>query len=179
MIPLVVIQKIPDIRLIALDVDGVLTRGDIMYTQDGGEIKVFNVKDGHGLSVLRHQGFQVALVTGRQSPITQRRADELGITHVFQGVRQKLPVLQSLVDALGISLDAVLYMGDDTPDIPVMEAVGLAICPSDAVTAVRNISHYVTPQPGGCGAVRQVVDLLLAHHPVLKTTPKPEHLISC
>lgn len=164
----VVLERLKPIRLFAMDVDGVLTNGDIIYPLHGEEIKVFNVKDGHGLALLSHKGLNLAFITGRNSPITQRRADELGVQHVFQGVKTKLPVLQGLVADLGIGLDQVAYMGDDTPDLSILEAVGLSTCPSDAVDAVRDVCHWVSDYPGGRGAVRELADLLMAHAEILK-----------
>jgi 3-deoxy-D-manno-octulosonate 8-phosphate phosphatase (KDO 8-P phosphatase) len=156
-----VLEEARAIRLLAMDIDGVLTNGEIIYTEDGQETKIFNVKDGHGIAMLVHVGFQVALITGRNSPINQRRVDELKIQHLYQGVKTKLPVLEKLLGELGFGLSEVLYMGDDTPDIPVLEAVGLAICPADAVDDVKRVCHYTTKASGGRGAVREVADLLL------------------
>lgn len=159
----IVAHKAQSIKLFAMDVDGVLTNGEIIYTDNGRELKIFNVKDGHGLAMLIHSGVDAALITGRNSPITQHRADELGIKYVFQGIKNKLPVLESLAAQLGLALTEVLYMGDDTPDIPVLKAVGLAVCPIDAVEEVKRVCHYTTQAPGGRGAVREITDLLMRH----------------
>lgn len=156
-----VVIKAHAIKLLAMDVDGVMTNGDVIYTDAGHEIKVFNVKDGHGIAMYRRHGGQVALITGRNSTITQRRAEELGIPYVFQGVKTKLPVLRELITTLGLQLGEVAYIGDDTPDIPILEAVGLAACPADAVEKVKRVCHYTTQAPGGRGAVREVIDILL------------------
>lgn len=156
-----ILEKASHIRLLAMDIDGVLTNGEIIYTDDGREIKVFNVKDGHGIALAIHAGFQVALITGRTSPINQRRAEELKISYLFQGVKNKRPVLEGLLEKLGIGMSEVLYVGDDTPDIPVLEAVGLAMCPADAVDEVKRVCHYTTKAAGGRGAIREVTDLLL------------------
>lgn len=166
------------IRLFAMDVDGVLTNGDIIYTENGQELKVFNAKDGHGIATLRHFGVQIALITGRKSVITQHRADELGIQHVFQGIKTKLPVLEALVNDLGITLPEVLYMGDDTPDIPVLKEVGLAACPLDAMDEVKRVCHYTTKAPGGRGAVREMTDLVLMAQSASKVTQSAsEHIV--
>ncbi len=154
-------EKAREIRLLVMDVDGVLTNGEIIYTEDGRELKIFNVKDGHGIAMLAHSGMQIALITGRNSPITQRRADELGIRYVFQGIKKKLPVLDSLMTELGLYFNEIAYIGDDTPDIPVLERAGLAICPADAVDEVKEVVHLITENPGGRGAVREVTDLLM------------------
>lgn len=154
-------QKFEAIKLFVMDVDGVLTNGDIIYTDAGNEIKIFNVKDGHGLAMLAHSGYELAIITGRNSPVNQRRADEIGIAHVFQGVKTKLPVLEDLCKSLDVSLAETAYMGDDTPDMTILNTVGLALCPSDAVDEVKRICHYTTQAPGGKGAVREVADILL------------------
>lgn len=150
------------IRLIALDVDGVLTRGDIMYTASGEELKAFNAKDGLGIGLAIKAGLQVALITGRESAIVSHRANELGIEHVYQNVKTKLPVLKTLVDTLGLSMAEVAYMGDDLPDMPPLASVGLACCPNDAVDPVRAACHWVSRHCGGSGAVRELIDTLLA-----------------
>jgi YrbI family 3-deoxy-D-manno-octulosonate 8-phosphate phosphatase len=156
-----ILERARQIKLLAMDVDGVLTRGDIIYTESGEELKIFNVKDGHGISVIRAAGFEAALITGRNSPITLRRAEELKIRYVYQGVKRKLPVLEELARTLDLSFEEIVYVGDDTPDIPVLEVVGLAMCPSDAVEEVKRVCHYTTKSPGGGGAVREVTDLLM------------------
>ncbi len=161
-IPENIVEKAKKIKLLALDVDGVLTRGDVIYTSSGEEIKIFNVKDGHGLSMLRASGFYIALITGRNSEITQRRADELGIQYVFQNIKRKLPIIQTLAEELSLTLSEILYMGDDTPDIPVLEVVGLSVCPKDAVEEVKRVCHYTTQSAGGSGAVREMTDLLMS-----------------
>lgn len=161
MIPTDIIEKARQIKLLAMDVDGVLTNGEIIYTDAKDEVKVFNVKDGHGLAMLVYIGFEVAIITGRSSVINQRRADELGIRHLFQGIKNKLPVLEALADQLGISLLHIAYIGDDTPDIPILKQVGLAVCPADAVEEVKRVCHYTTQASGGRGAVREITDLLM------------------
>jgi 3-deoxy-D-manno-octulosonate 8-phosphate phosphatase (KDO 8-P phosphatase) len=162
MIPPEIFKRATAIKLFASDVDGVLTNGEILYADDGREMKMFNVKDGHGLSLLIHAGFDVALITGRVSVITQRRAEELKIPYLYQGIRNKLPVLEELVSELGITLEEVSYIGDDTPDIPILEVVGLSACPQDAVEAVKGICHYTAKSHGGRGAVRELIDIILA-----------------
>ena len=154
-------QRAQGIRLLALDVDGVLTQGEILYTSTGEELKAFNVKDGHGIALALHYGIQVALITGRKSPIISRRAQELGIRYVFEGIKQKTPVLQALVQTVQCSLQHVAYMGDDTPDMGPLQLVGLASCPADAIEPVQQLCHYVSSRPGGQGAVRQLIDIIL------------------
>ncbi len=164
-IPENVLQRAQNIKLFAMDVDGVMTNGEIIYSDDGREFKIFNVKDGHGIAMLlRATAIDVAIITGRQSTITERRAQELGIRYLYQHVKNKLPVLETLADQLNLSLSEIAYMGDDTPDIPILESVGLAVCPSDAVDDVKRICHYTTESLGGRGAVREITDLLLQIH---------------
>jgi 3-deoxy-D-manno-octulosonate 8-phosphate phosphatase (KDO 8-P phosphatase) len=155
------VARARQIRLLGMDVDGVLTPSDILYLSNGEEMKCFNVKDGHGLWMLTQANLKTAIITGRQSPITQRRAEELSITYLFQGIKQKRPILQQVVDELGLSLDQVAYIGDDLPDLPVLEGVGLSCCPADAVPQVKLACQFITQQPGGQGAVRELCDLLL------------------
>jgi 3-deoxy-D-manno-octulosonate 8-phosphate phosphatase (KDO 8-P phosphatase) len=172
-----ILERARNIKLLAMDVDGVLTRGEVIYTESGEEIKIFNVKDGHGISVIRAAGIEVALITGRNSNITLRRAEELKIGYVYQGVKRKLPVLEELAITLGLSFEEIVYVGDDTPDIPVLEVVGLAMCPSDAVEEVKRVCHYTTKAPGGRGAIREVTDLLMqAKLPVAEQTTLSEQI---
>jgi 3-deoxy-D-manno-octulosonate 8-phosphate phosphatase (KDO 8-P phosphatase) len=152
------------IRLVVMDVDGVLTDGKITYTSDGQELKSFNVKDGLGISLGIRAGLQFAIITARRSPMVERRAEELGIQHVRQLSKTKLPVLESLMTELSLSPEHLIYIGDDLPDIPPMQTVGLACCPADAVRAVKDIAHYIAQARGGDGAVREILDLILQAH---------------
>jgi len=153
--------KAATIRLVVMDVDGVLTDGKITYTSDGQELKSFNVKDGLGISLGIRAGLQFAIITARRSPMVERRAEELGIQHVRQLSKTKLPVLESLMTELSLSPEHLVYIGDDLPDIPPMQAVGLACCPADAVREVKDVAHYMAQARGGDGAVREILDLLL------------------
>ena len=149
------------IRLLALDVDGVLTDGGLYYTETGEELKKFNVKDGLGLKQVMQIGIEVAIITTSASPAVGYRAEKLGIPHVFLGTEDKLAVLTRLCQRLAIPLGQVAYMGDDLVDIPAMEAVGLPITVPDAAVATRGFAHFTTSLAGGQGAVRQVCDLLV------------------
>lgn len=151
-----------DIQLIGLDVDGVMTRGEIIYTSSGDELKVFNVKDGLGIRAAVTHGVTLAIITARQSAITERRATELGILHLFQGVKDKLAQFDALRASLGLTWAQCAYMGDDLPDLPVLKQVGIATCPADAVAAVRQVAHYISPYDGGRGAVRDLMTHVLA-----------------
>lgn len=155
------LQRAADIRLIVLDVDGVLTDGKIIYDSAGQEIKCFHARDGLGISLGVRNGLQFAVITARQSPIMVRRAAELDIAHLRQGARTKLPVFDELARDLSLSFQQIAYIGDDLPDLPPMKKAGLACCPADAAKEIREISHLVSNHPGGQGAVREILDFIL------------------
>jgi 3-deoxy-D-manno-octulosonate 8-phosphate phosphatase (KDO 8-P phosphatase) len=157
------------IRLIAFDVDGVMTDGGLYFSDSGEEFKRFNSLDGHGLKMLRASGVEVAIITGRTSRCVEARAQNLGITHVFQGVENKLDAMLELLNQLKLSRDAVAYMGDDVVDLTVMRHVGLAISVPQAPVLVRKHSHYVTEREGGHGAVREVCELIMSAQGTLDT----------
>lgn len=154
--------KASQIKLVAFDVDGVLTNGEIIYTDKGEEIKAFNVKDGHGMCMLRTNGFITAVITARSSSIIDKRAKDLDISHVYQGIKNKLIILQELMGIYNLDFSQIAYVGDDTPDICILEKVGFACCPADAVDEVKEICHFISNKPGGKGAVREISDFLLA-----------------
>lgn len=149
-----------NVKLLALDVDGVLTDGSISYTDDGKEIKTFNAKDGQGIAMLTKLGIKVAIITARTSPIVQKRANDLGIQYVFQGAKNKLEKLEYLKTTLDITDDEIAYMGDDLPDIPILNIVGIKACPNDAVDEVKRICNFKSSKNGGKGAVRELTDLI-------------------
>ena len=164
-----------NVRLLALDVDGVLTDGSISYTDDGKEIKTFNAKDGQGIAMLTKLGIKVAIITARTSPIVQKRANDLGIQYVFQGVTNKLEKLEYLKTMLGITNEEIAYMGDDLPDIPILNIVGVKACPNDAVDEVKQICNFKSAKNGGRGAVRELTDLI--YYPAkIKLEKKPVEL---
>ena len=152
-----------DIRLLAMDVDGVMTDGKITYTSDGQELKSFNIKDGLGIKRAQASGIETAIITGRTSPMVERRARELGIAHLVQGREDKLAALSDLVGQLNLSLDQVAYIGDDSPDLTAIEAVKLGACPADAATEVKSKANWVSTRAGGDGCVRELCDLLVSH----------------
>ena len=152
-----------DIRLLVMDVDGVMTDGKITYTSDGQELKSFNIKDGLGIKRAQASGIETAIITGRTSPMVERRARELGIAHLVQGREDKLAALSDLVDQMKLSLDQVAYIGDDLPDLTAMESVKLGACPADAATEVKSKADWVSAQAGGDGCVRELCDLLVSH----------------
>lgn len=155
------LQKIKGIRLLLLDVDGVLTDGSIIYSNVKSETKAFNVKDGLGLKLVMQVGIKVGLVTGRTSTALIRRCRDLNIRHIYDGVQEKAPLLDKIVVDTGVNAAATAFMGDDLPDLPLMKRVALSVAVADAHESVREYSDWVTTAPGGCGAVREVCDALL------------------
>lgn len=149
------------IRLLALDVDGVLTDGRIYYGANQEELKAFHIKDGLGIKLLQRDGIIVAIITGRSSAMVDRRAAELGIEHVVQGREDKLTALKELCVTLDIALDACAYMGDDLPDLSAIAAAGLGLTVADANTSVASYADWQSDLCGGDGAVRQACDFLL------------------
>lgn len=155
------LQKIERIRLLALDVDGVLTDGRLYFLPDGGEIKVFNSLDGHGLKMLQRSGVTVALITGRSSTAVARRAAELGISHLHQGSEQKLPVFDGLLAQLGLDYSQAAFMGDDLPDLPLIRRAAVGMTVANAHPLVRRNADWQSTLPGGQGAVREACDLIM------------------
>jgi 3-deoxy-D-manno-octulosonate 8-phosphate phosphatase (KDO 8-P phosphatase) len=149
------------IKLLLLDVDGVLTDGSIVYLPAGIETKAFSTRDGLGLRLLQQAGVVVGMITARSSEVVQRRAENLGITLVYQGAGAKRAVYEKIIADLGVTPEQVAYMGDDWLDLPVMTRVGLAVAVADAAPEVCEVAHYVTSRPGGRGAVREVCDLIV------------------
>lgn len=149
------------IRLIAFDIDGVMTDGGLTYTDDGHELKTFNVQDGLGIKLLQKAGIEVAIITGRKSGVVAARARDLGIEHVHQGVADKRATLAALLDRLDVQWPECAFMGDDLIDLPAMTRCGLAIAPANARPIVKEIAHTVTEAGGGRGAVREAAELIL------------------
>ncbi len=152
------------IRVLFLDVDGVLTDGLIYLDGRGHEFKVFNTRDGHGLRKAAAAGITLCWISGRSSPATARRASELGVTHCYQGVRDKRARLDAVLRRLKISGAQAAAMGDDEPDIPMFEATALSACPSDGAPAARKAATVVLESAGGRGAVREFIELILARN---------------
>ena len=163
--------NLADIKLLVMDVDGVLTDGSIIVNSDGSETKSFSVLDGHGIRLWHRAGLKTALISGRLSEPTARRAQWLEIEHVFEDCHDKLPVLKDLLDKLGLSPRNVAYIGDDLPDLPVMRFAGFAAAVANAVDEVRQCAHYIASRPGGSGAVREVIEY------ILKTTGRWQELM--
>lgn len=149
------------VRLIIFDVDGVLTDGGLWYGPDGELMKRFDVKDGHAMVLARLVGLPIAILTARTSKIVETRANELGLARVFQGRREKGPALRELCAELGVAPEHAAYMGDDVNDLPAMALCGLSACPADAVAEVRDVVHLVSSRPGGHGAARELIELVL------------------
>ena len=149
------------IKLIVLDVDGCLTDGKIIYSSDGVESKNFNVKDGLAIATWIRMGNQVAIITGRQSDIVKRRADELGIQHLFQGIKDKDRVLKELVESLGLKFYEVGAIGDDLNDYNMLKMVGRSFTPKDGAKEIRELVKTVLTSSGGNGAVREMIDILV------------------
>lgn len=155
------LDRMKAIRLVAMDVDGVLTDGGILLGTGEVELKRFDVRDGTGIKYLHRAGLATALITGRTSAVVARRAEELGITEVHQGALVKMEVFRALLARRGLRPEEVAYIGDDLPDLPVLRAAGLAAAVADAHPLVRAAAHVVTCAPGGRGAVRELAELLL------------------
>lgn len=149
------------IRLVALDVDGVLTDGTINISGNGELYKCFNVRDGLGIKMLQKAGIEIAIITGRTSTIVAERAKELGIHRVAQGQRSKTKAFEDLLQATGLTDDEVAYMGDDVPDLPLLMRVGLATTPADGNPMLLNYTHWQSSFNGGHGAVRELSELIL------------------
>ena len=154
-------QKAAAVRLLALDVDGILTDGRIYYGNSGEELKAFNIKDGLGIKLLQRSGVQVAIITGRQSEIVARRARELGIEAVIQGREDKQLALQELCRQQHLTLADCAYMGDDLPDLSAIMAAGLGLTVADASASVRAAADWCSTLNGGCGAVREACEFIL------------------
>jgi 3-deoxy-D-manno-octulosonate 8-phosphate phosphatase (KDO 8-P phosphatase) len=155
------LPRAAQIQLLLLDVDGVLTDGTFSYIPGGGESKTFNTQDGFGLRILQEAGVQVGLITARQSEAVTRRAADLHLKYVHQGVGGKIEVFEEILRRSGHRPPQTAYMGDDWLDLPLLARVGLAAAPANAVAEVRQRVHYVTGCAGGHGAVRELCELIL------------------
>ncbi len=154
-------EKASKIKLMAFDVDGVFTDGSIIYDENGKETKHFNAKDGQGIACVQKAGIITAIITARENGTVTHRAKNLGITELHQGVKYKLSVLEDIMKKYGFTPENVSYMGDDLPDICILEKVGLACCPNDAVEEVRGKCNFISTKNGGRGAIRELCDFVL------------------
>ncbi len=155
------LSKAKEIKLLLLDVDGVLTDNSLIYFQDGNEAKMFNTQDGFGLRLIRECGIDTGVITARKSEIVARRANELGMRFVHQGCGNKLEAYKEILKQSGLKPFEVAYMGDDWLDMVLLKRVGFSCAPGNGVEEVKEMVHYITKQPGGQGAVREVCNLLL------------------
>lgn len=155
------LDRLRDIHLLTLDVDGVLTDGGLYYADDGSQLRKFNVKDGMGMKLAREAGVEIAIITASDTPSISHRGAVLGIEHVYVGVEDKFATLDRICAQLDIDLSKVAHMGDDLNDLPVLERVGLAMTVSDAIDEVLETVDYVTGKKGGQGAVREICDLIV------------------
>jgi 3-deoxy-D-manno-octulosonate 8-phosphate phosphatase (KDO 8-P phosphatase) len=153
--------NLSDIEMLVMDVDGVLTDGTLIINGDGSESKSFNSLDGHGIRMWQRVGLKVALISGRASEPTQRRAEQLQIEYVFKDCHHKLPVFKELLGQIGLSPDKVAYIGDDVTDLPVIRYAGFGVTVANAVDEVKQYADYVTTRSGGSGAVREVIEYIL------------------
>jgi 3-deoxy-D-manno-octulosonate 8-phosphate phosphatase (KDO 8-P phosphatase) len=149
------------VRLALFDVDGVLTDGSLYFTEDGHELKVFHAHDGHGLKMLDRAGIAVAIISARESSAVTRRARELGVKHLYQGVHDKVPAFERLCAELGVTPAECVYTGDDVVDLPIMMRCGLSVTVPNGHHTVKAAALWITDAPGGRGAVREVCDLIL------------------
>ncbi len=149
------------IKLLILDVDGVLTDGSIILDNEGNEFKAFHVRDGHGIKMLTRTGIKVAIITGRQSNVVERRAKELGITEVYQKYHNKNEAYEDLKGKLSIKDEEIAYIGDDIVDLPLMKRVGLSIAVADAAEEIKPYASIITRNKGGRCAVREITDYIL------------------
>jgi 3-deoxy-D-manno-octulosonate 8-phosphate phosphatase (KDO 8-P phosphatase) len=154
-------EKIRKIKILILDVDGVMTDGRIIMDDDGRQMKNFDVRDGHGLKMIQRYGIKVILLTGRTSDVVTHRAHDLGIKEVYQGSLNKKEVFEKIIHKHKIPEDAFAYLGDDIIDIPVLRRVGFSAAVANAVSVVKKSVDFVTNNPGGRGAVREICDLIL------------------
>ena len=155
------LQRARAVKLAIFDVDGVLTDGRLYFLEDGSEFKTFNTLDGHGIKMLINSGVQTAIISGRKTPVVERRANNLGIQHLFQSREDKLEALDELVAQLGLERHQVAYLGDDLPDLPAIRRVGLGMAVASADPFVREHAHGVTRARGGEGAAREFCELIL------------------
>ena len=156
-----ILEIAKNIKLVVFDVDGVMTDGSLTFAENGVEYKTYNAKDGQGIQLLHKAGITPAIITKRKNGTVSYRANVLGIKEFHEGVSNKLEELKKILKERKISFEEVAYMGDDIPDVCVLEKVGLACCPCDAVCEVKSISNFIATKGGGKGAVRELIDMIL------------------
>lgn len=156
-----IVEKAKKLKLLILDVDGVLTDGKLFFDNQGNEYKAFHAQDGHGIKLLRQTGVEIAVISGRKSPVVELRMKNLGIGHVYQGHEDKRAMFAEIIDKMGLSAGQVAYVGDDLLDLPIMRRVGLSVAVNDANPIVKHYADWCTSRCGGQGAVREVCDLIM------------------
>ena len=156
------LERLAELRLVAFDVDGVFTDGRFYLSDDGVETKAFHTQDGYGVRRLIEAGIEVAVISGRRSGAVEKRMDELGVAHVVLGCKDKVAAMDELAASLGIEVRDCAYVGDDIPDLVLLEHVGFSVAVANAMQSVQERCHYITRRPGGAGAVREVCDLVVA-----------------
>jgi 3-deoxy-D-manno-octulosonate 8-phosphate phosphatase (KDO 8-P phosphatase) len=152
---------LPHIKTFIFDVDGVLTDGKILITNEGELLRSFDTKDGYAMKCALVQGYKIVIITGGRNQGVEDRFKELGVFDIYMGAHHKIDAYQDLMDNYDLDPETILYVGDDIPDIPVMEKVGLGCCPSDAVSDVKAMSNYVSHKKGGEGCVREIIEQVL------------------
>ncbi len=153
--------KAEPLRLLLLDVDGVLTDGSLLYSENGVETKSFNTQDGLGIRLVQKAGVDVGIITARTSDLVRQRAEELGMKYIFQGIGRKLESYKEIIRQAGLQPYQVCYMGDDWIDLALLSRVGLAACPANSVAEVKDACHFISSRSGGHGAIREVCDLIV------------------
>jgi 3-deoxy-D-manno-octulosonate 8-phosphate phosphatase (KDO 8-P phosphatase) len=156
------------IRCVFIDIDGVMTNCKLYLTHDGEELKAVNVRDGYGMKALLQAGIQIAVISGRPSVAMQKRLEWLGIPHIYLDTEHKIPAYEEVKKKLGISDAQCAHIGDDVPDLPLFERVGLSMCPSDAHPRAQKVARWKSRCQGGDGAIREAADLILAAQGLLK-----------
>ncbi len=146
------------IKLLAMDVDGVLTDGSMYYSENGDELKKFNTRDGMGIQLLRENGIKIAIITKENTQLVERRSKKLNVDDLFQGADNKLLALEELKNKYDLDYSEIAYVGDDVNDMPVLKKVGLSICPNDAINDVKTICNYITEKNGGEGVIREIYE---------------------
>lgn len=154
-------QRAAATELLILDIDGVMTDGKLYIGPDGVEFKAVSVRDGHGIKMAQREGITVAVISGRPSPAMEHRLAELGVEHVFLAVKDKQAVFNGLLEELGIRAEQAAFMGDDLPDLAVMQACGLGLAVADAAAEILAAADWISDQPGGAGAIRQAVEWMI------------------
>lgn len=153
--------QLKSVKCVVLDVDGVLTNGNILVTEEGNQLRTFNVKDGYAIQYAIKQGIDIFVITGAKSEGVKIRLDGLGVKETFLGISDKITVLKSLLESHNYKMEDILFIGDDIPDYECMQHVGVAVAPADAVEDIKRISHYVSKIKGGEGVVREIVEKML------------------